>query len=99
MASVFFVPGLYRELKKLRESGYALKVLVRTFAMSGVVLTTNSLATYIKSLALPKERPQTNVARTGTVAAPTVQLRTEHFQMKADIPRQERSNVWQGFSL
>jgi len=98
MASVFFVPGLYRELKKLRESGYALKVLVRTFALSGLVLT-NALATYLKKLALPKERPQTNVARTGTVAAPTVQLRTEHFQMKADIPRQERSNVWQGFSL
>jgi hypothetical protein len=92
------VLDVYRELKRLRENSYSLKVLVRTFAVSGLVLT-NAFAKYLKKLELPRKRPPPKASRTGTVAAPTVQLRTEHFQMKADIPRQERSNVWQGFSL
>jgi len=77
------IPGVHRELKKLRENGHSLKVLVRTFAVSGLVLT-NTIATYLKKLALPREQPP---ARTGNVAGPTVQLRTEHFQMRAFIPR------------
>jgi hypothetical protein len=93
------VLDVYRELKRLRENSYSLNVLVRTFAKSGVVLTTNSLTTYMKSLALPREQPQPKPARTGTVVvAPTVELRTKHFQMKANKLLQERSNVWQGFS-
>jgi len=54
------VLDVYRELKRLRENSYSLNVLVRTFAVSGLVLTTNSLTTYMKSLALPREHPPPN---------------------------------------
>jgi transposase len=80
------VRGAYPQLKKLRENGYTLKVLVRLFAESGVVITTNALATYMKKLGLPREQPQPKAAGKGMVAAPIVELRPGHFQMKADIP-------------
>jgi hypothetical protein len=87
----------YRGLKKLRENSYSLKMLVRTFVASGLVLS-NIIATYLKKLELPRERPPPKAPRTGTVVAPTVELRTKHFQMKVDKLLQERSNVWQGCS-
>jgi hypothetical protein len=36
---------VYPELKKLRESGYSLKVLVRISEEKGVVISTNALST------------------------------------------------------
>ena len=80
------VRGVYQELKKLRENGYSLKMLVRMFAEGGVVLTTNALATYLRKLGLPREQPKPKAAAKGIVAAPTIELRPGHFQMKADTP-------------
>jgi hypothetical protein len=45
------VRAVYPELKKLRESGYSLKVLVRVLEGKGVVITTNALSTYLTQLA------------------------------------------------
>jgi hypothetical protein len=39
------VRAVYPELKKLRENGYSLRVLVRVFEENGVVITTNALST------------------------------------------------------
>ncbi len=89
MAKMFFIPGVYLELMRLRENSYSLKLFVRTFAVSGLVLS-NAFATYLKKLAIPREQLLFNTARIGNVAASTVQLQTKRFQMKADIPRQER---------
>ncbi len=80
------VRGLYPELKKLRENCYSLKVLVCMFAEGGVVITTNALATYLKKLELPRKRPQIKAYGKGMVAAPTIELRPGHFQMKPDRP-------------
>jgi hypothetical protein len=80
------VRGIYPQLKKLRENGYTLKMLVRVFEENGVVITTNALSTYLKNLALPREEAQPKTACRGTVASPTVEVRPRQFQMKADIP-------------
>ena len=45
------VRGVYPQLKKLRENGYTLKMLVRIFEENGVVVTTNALSTYLTKLA------------------------------------------------
>jgi transposase len=73
-------------LKKLRENGYTLKMLVRVFEENGVVITIHALSTYLKNLGLPRERAPVNAAIKGTVGSPTVEVRPGKFQMKADIP-------------
>ena len=50
------VRGVYPQLKKLRENGYTLKMLVRVFEENGVVITTNALSTYLTKLAHQKRR-------------------------------------------
>jgi hypothetical protein len=42
---------VYPELKKLRERGYSLKVLVRVSEEKGVAISTNALSTYLTKLA------------------------------------------------
>ncbi len=37
------VRGVYPQVKKLRENGYTLKMLVRVFEESGVVITIHAL--------------------------------------------------------
>ena len=54
---------MYPELKKLRERGYSLKVLVRVLEEKGVVISTNALSTYITKLASPREEVQPRTAR------------------------------------
>ena len=39
------VRAVYPELKRLRENGYSLKVLVRVLEEKGVVISTNALST------------------------------------------------------
>jgi len=52
------------ELKKLRESGYSLKVLVRVSEEKGVVISTNALSTYQTKLApTEKKRNQERLVR------------------------------------
>ena len=80
------VRGVYPQLKKLRENGYTLKMLVRVFEENGVVITIHALSTYLKNLGLPRERAPVNAAIKGTVGSPTVEVRPGKFQMKADIP-------------
>ena len=43
------VRGVYPQLKKLRENGYTLKMLVRVFEENGVVITIHALSTYLKN--------------------------------------------------
>ena len=57
------VRGVYPELKKLRENGYSLKVLVRVFEENGVVITTNALSTYLSKLAPTREEAQPRAVR------------------------------------
>ncbi len=80
------VRGVYPQLIRLRGNGYTLKMLVRLFEEGGVVITIHALSAYLKKLAPQREQPQPKPARTGTVLAPTVELRSGQFQMKADIP-------------
>ena len=80
------VRGVYPQLKKLRENGYTLKMLVRVFEENGVVITIHALSTYLKNLALPREQAPVRTAIKGTVGSPTVEVRPGKFQMKADIP-------------
>jgi hypothetical protein len=80
------VRGVYPELKKLRENGYTLKMLVRMFAEGSVVITTSALATYMKKLLQPREQPRSQAARVDTVASPSVDVRPGRFQMKPDRP-------------
>ena len=79
------VRGVYPQLKKLRENGYTLKMLVRIFEENGVVITTNALSTYLKNLALPKEQASVKAASKETVGSPTVEVRRGQFQMKPDV--------------
>ncbi len=77
---------VYPELKKLRENGYSLKVLVRILEERGLVITTNALSTYMTKLASPRDEVQPRSARKGSsVASPTVEGRRGSFQMKADV--------------
>jgi hypothetical protein len=80
------VRGVYPQLKKLRENGYTLKMLVRVFEENGVVITIHALSTYLKNLGLPREQAPVKAAIKGTVGSPTVEVRPGKFQMKADIP-------------
>ena len=80
------VRAVYPELKKLRENGYSLKVLVRVFEENGIVITTNALSTYLSKLAPTREEAQPRTARKGTsVTSPTVEVRRGQFQMKPDV--------------
>jgi len=79
------VRGVYPQVKKLRENGYTLKMLVRVFEENGVTITIHALSTYLKNLALPKEHAQTKAASKGTVGSPTVEVRRGQFQMKPDV--------------
>jgi hypothetical protein len=80
------VRGVYPQVKKLRENGYTLKMLVRIFEENGVVITTNALSTYLAKLAPTREEAQPRTARKGSsVASPTVEGRRGQFQMKPDV--------------
>jgi hypothetical protein len=80
------VRAVYPELKRLRENGYSLKVLVRVLEEKGVVITTNALSTYMKKLAPTREEAQPRTARNGSsVASLTTGGRHGQFQMKADV--------------
>jgi transposase len=80
------VRDVYPQLKKLRENGYTLKMLVRVFEENGVVITIHALSTYLKNLGLPRERAPAKTGSKGTVGSPTVEIRSGHFQMKPDVP-------------
>jgi hypothetical protein len=88
------VRGVYPQLKKLRENGYTLRMLVRVFEENGVVITIHALSTYLKNLALPREHAPVKAAIKGTVGAPTVEVRPGKFQIKPDVTLQERSEVY-----
>jgi hypothetical protein len=80
------VRAVYPELKRLRENGYSLKVLVRVLEEAGVVITANTLSTYMKKLAPTREEPQPKTARKGSfVASSTAEGRRGQFQMKPDV--------------
>jgi len=79
------VRGVYPQLKKLRDNGYTLKMLVRVFEENGVVITIHALSTYLKNLALPKEHAPVKAACKGTVGPPTVEVKHGQFQMKPDV--------------
>jgi hypothetical protein len=87
------VRGVYPQVKKLRENGYTLKMLVRVFKENGVVITANALSTYLKNLALPKEQAPAKAASKGTVGSPTVDVRPRQFQMKPDVTLYVRRDV------
>jgi hypothetical protein len=72
-------------LKKVRENGYTLKMLVRVFEENGVVITIHALSTYLKKLAVPREQAPTKAANKGTAGSPTVEVRPGQFQMKPDL--------------
>ena len=79
------VRGVYPQLKKLRENGYTLKMLVRVFEENGVTITIHALSTYLKNLGLPREQASVKAASKGTVGSPTVEVRPGQFQMKPDV--------------
>ena len=79
------VRGVYPQLKKLRENGYTLKMLVRVFEENGVVITIHALSTYLKNLAPPREQAPVIAAIKGTVGSPTVEVRPGKFQIKPDV--------------
>jgi hypothetical protein len=79
------VRGVYPQVKKLRENGYTLRMLVRVFEENGVTITIHALSTYLKNLALPKEHGPVKAASKGTVGSPTVEVRPGQFQMKPDV--------------
>jgi hypothetical protein len=79
------VRGVYPQLKKLRENGYTLKMLVRVFEENGVTITIHALSTYLKNLALPKEHAPVNAASEGTARSPTVEEKPGQFHMKPDV--------------
>ncbi len=79
------VRGVYPQLKKLRENGYTLKMLVRVFEENGVTITIHALSTYLKNLAPPKEQALAKAAGKGTVGSSTAEIRFGQFQMKPDV--------------
>jgi phosphoglycerate-specific signal transduction histidine kinase len=79
------VRGVYPQLKKLRENGYTLKMLVRVFEENGVTITIHALSTYLKNLALPKEQAPAKAAGKDTVGSASVEVRRGQFQMKPDV--------------
>ena len=52
------IRGVYPQLKKLRENGYTLKMFVRVFEESGIVISANALSTYLSKLAPTREEAQ-----------------------------------------
>jgi low affinity Fe/Cu permease len=78
------VRGVYPQLKKLRENGYTLKMLVRVFEENGVVITIHALSTYLKNLALPREQAPVKAGSKSTVESPTADVRRGQFQLKPD---------------
>ncbi len=80
------VREVYPQLKKLRENGYTLRMLVRIFEENGVVITIHALSTYLKKLASPTEQTPVKASSKSTPGASTVEVRPGKFQMKADIP-------------
>jgi hypothetical protein len=80
------VRGVYPQLKKLRENGYTLKMLVRIFGENGVVITTNALSTYLTKLAQTREDAQPRATRKVSPAVSSiVEGRRGQFQMKPDV--------------
>ena len=80
------VRGVYPQLKKLRENGYTLKMLVRIFEENGVVITTNALSTYLTKLAQTREDTQPRATRKVSPAVSSiVEGRRGQFQMKPDV--------------
>jgi hypothetical protein len=83
---------VYPELKKLRESGYSLKVLVRVSEEKGVVISTNALSTYQTKLAPTREKTKSRAACKGrSVSLSTAEGRHGQSQMKPDVLLQERA--------
>ncbi len=77
---------MYPELKKLRESGYSLKVLVRVSEEKGVVISTNALSTYQTKLAPTREKTKSRAACKGrSVSLSTAEGRHGQSQMKPDV--------------
>ena len=80
------VRGVYPQLKKLRENGYTLKMLVRIFEENDVVITTNALSTYLTKLAQTREDTQPRATRKVSPAVSSiVEGRRGQFQMKPDV--------------
>ena len=80
------VRGVYPQLKKLRENGYTLKMLVRIFEENGVVITTNALSTYLTKLAHRREEAQPKeVRKVSPAVSSIVEGRRGQFQMKPDV--------------
>jgi hypothetical protein len=80
------VRGVYPQLKKLRENGYTLKMLVRIFEENGVVITTNALSTYLTKLAHRREEAQPKEVRKVSPAVSSIgEGRRGQFQMKPDV--------------
>ena len=80
------VRGVYPQLKKLRENGYTLKMLVRIFEENGVVITTNALSTYLTKLAHGREEAQPKeVRKVSPAVSSIVGGRRGQFQMKPDV--------------
>jgi hypothetical protein len=78
---------VYPELRKLRERGYSLKVLVRVSEENGVVISTNALSTYLTKLARTREETEPRAACKGrSVALSTAEGRRGQLQIKPDIP-------------
>jgi len=80
------VRGVYPQLKKLRENGYTLKMLVRVFEESGIVISANALSTYLSKLAPTREEAQPrSVRKVSPVVSSIVEGRRGQFQMKPDV--------------
>ena len=78
---------MYPKLKKLRESGYSLKVLVRVLEEKGLVISTNALSTYLTKLAPTREETEPRAACKGrSVALSTAEGRRGQLQIKPDVP-------------
>jgi hypothetical protein len=77
---------VYPELRKLRESGYSLKVLVRVLEEKGVVISTNALSTYLTNLAPTREETEPRAAcKRSSGPSSTAEGRHGQFQIRPDI--------------
>jgi hypothetical protein len=80
------IRGVYPQLKKLRENGYTLKMLVRVFEESGIVISANALSTYLSKLAPTREEAQPrSIRKVSPVVSSIVEGRRGQFQMKPDV--------------
>jgi len=80
------VRGAYPELKKLRENGYSLKVLVRLFEEGGVRITATTLSRYMTKLNKEAQAPATDVRTEKLQPEKRASERRAHLTMKPDIP-------------